>query len=96
MKAIVSVNPKSSYSRLNGLTFDVIEILSSLIVLNVNGKTIDFTYQELLIVDINIEIQKAKNDADWNSSYLKTFENLKKYCEINKIEYVKPIFKVAY
>jgi hypothetical protein len=83
MKAIVRVSKKSAYSVHNGLTYPVKEILGNIIALDINGKTVDFTYREILIVDFATELQKSYDLHNWNGSgnYIK----LCAYMDANKI-----------
>ena len=92
MKAIILVKNASFYQKFNDLTFDVAEIGSSFIAIrglnpdNANNLT-DFTFNEVFIVDIDSELQKAREAADWyGGKCLTKYNNLKKYCEFRKIE----------
>jgi len=88
MKAIVNVNKKSAYSKYNGLTFDVIDVMSTIISLNIDNRTVDFSHKELFIVDINNELQREYDNYNWGS---KTYLNqLKLYCAFNDIVYINP------
>lgn len=59
MKAIVNVNPLSAYAHCNGHTFDVVELMSNMIALNIKGSTVDFALKEIFIVDVAHEIDKC-------------------------------------
>lgn len=95
MKAIVKVNKNSSYSRFNGLTFEVKEVLSQQIALFIPslelGKdlTTDFGHSEVIIVDIENELQKAYDNYNWGSD-TRTYRNLEAYCIKNGIIVSKP------
>ena len=52
MKAIINVQKGSAYAKYNGLTFEVRELMSSTIALDMNGQTTDFNFDEVLIVDL--------------------------------------------
>ena len=94
MKAIITnVKKSSGYSDYNGLTFDVVEILSNIICINIPSKIcdgrfdrVDFSYSEVTIVDIQHELQSAYDNWNWGSD-TKTFINLKKYCDERGIKY---------
>jgi hypothetical protein len=68
MKAIVNVKKGSTYSRYNGMSFEVDEILSNVLCLNINGVKTDFSFNELLIKDEKGIIRSAKH-------YFKKLEN---------------------
>lgn len=91
MKAILKVSNFSSYSNLNGLTFEVKEVLSSIISLSIKNVTTDFSYKEVTIVDIDLEIQKAYDSYNWGSDN-STYPRLVRYCEENKIQFTKPTY----
>lgn len=78
-------------SYLNGHTFEVKEILSNLVSLNIPSKiyegrfvTCDFAFNEVIIVDIDAEVQKAFDAYNWNGS--KLYANLMNYCTKNGIK----------
>jgi len=83
MKAILKVNKNSSYAKYNYLTFDVKEVLSNLIALNINGVTVDFQPSEVIIVDFPKEYQDAKDDN--NAGYSAKLEFMIKYIDVNNI-----------
>ena len=85
MKAIVNVNANSAYANFNGYTFEVKEVLSKIVALNINGNTVDFSHNEVLIVDFTKELQAAYDDANWNSSRMAMLHNLRAYKIANKI-----------
>lgn len=91
MRAIVTnVNPKSSFANCNGLTFEVKEVLTTLVALNVPDecgkiRAVDFTHKEVFIVDIQEELQQAYDDKNWGSDY-NTYASLEKYCETKGIK----------
>ena len=81
MKAIVNVRKRSFYSKYNGLTFEVSQFLSNIVALDIHGQTTaDFRFNEVLIVDVDKELSKA-----WTTD-IKAYNNLKAYCEVNKID----------
>jgi len=49
MKAIVKVKKGSVYSNFNGLTFEVEEINSTFVRLDINGISTDFLYTEVIM-----------------------------------------------
>ena len=71
MKAIVTnVRKESNYSKFNGLTFEVVGVLSSLIALSIPDecgklRTVDFSFNEVFIVDFEKELQKQFDIANW-------------------------------
>ena len=76
MKAILKVKKGSIYSMYNGLTFRVVQLMSNIIALDIDGKTTDFSFGEVIIVYIDGEYL--------NSEQLKR-EKLLKYCQENKV-----------
>ena len=93
MKAIINIKRKSSvFSYLNGHTFEVKEILSSSVAVQIpsqicEGKfdTFEFIFEEVIIVDIDNEMQTAYDNQIWgNDSY--TYRNMLIYCLINKLK----------
>lgn len=92
MKAIIKTKKSSGMSYLNGRTFEVKQILSNLIALSIPSQicegrfdTCDFAFDEVIIVDIDAEIQKAFDDYNWSGIYPSYF-NLVNYCTKNGIK----------
>lgn len=88
MKAIIKVPKSSAYSFLNGHTFEVQEVFSTFVSLKIPSQIgeitgIDFSYNEIIIVDIDNEIQKSYDD--FNFGYNSIYIHLKYYCKINNI-----------
>lgn len=52
MKAIVKVKKASAYAKYNGHTFNVESIMDKLICLNINGNSVDFSFTEVILVDV--------------------------------------------
>lgn len=78
-------------SYLNGHTFEVKEILSTLVALQIPSRicegrfdTCDFSFDEVIIVDIDSEIQKAHNVYCCTES--KQYTALMNYCTKNGIK----------
>ncbi len=91
MKAIINTK-SASYKHLNGKTFNVKEVFSSFVSVEVPSEYVkggiiptDFNYNEILIVDIDAEIQKAFHDQHWGNDH-ERYLNLKNYCIIKKIK----------
>lgn len=87
MKAVVHVEKSAVYSEYNGLTFPVKDLLSSIIGLKMPSKygidredTVDFTFDEVTIVDIKEEIAVASKRGD-----AQTLSNLERYCKHRRI-----------
>ena len=96
MKAIVNIKKSSSnYKQLNGLTFEVSEVLSQQVALLIPNKELgkdvvtDFHHTEVMIVDIEKELQKAYDSFNWGSDS-RTYRNLETYCIHNSIILNKP------
>jgi hypothetical protein len=91
MKAIINTK-SASYKHLNGKTFNVKEVFSSFASVEVPSEYVkggiiptDFNYNEILIIDIDAEIQKAFDDHNWGINH-KAYIHLKNYCIVNKIK----------
>lgn len=91
MKAIINTKKSSGMSYLNGHTFEVKEILSNLVALSIPSRicegrfdTCDFSFEEVIIVDIDAEVQKAFDAYNWSGS--KLYANLINYCTKNGIK----------
>jgi hypothetical protein len=91
MKAIINTK-SASYKHLNGKTFNVKEVFSSFVAIEIPSQicegrfdTCDFNHNEVLIVDIDAEIQKAFHDQNWGNDH-ERYLNLKNYCIIKKIK----------
>jgi len=88
MKAIVNVS--NQYSNLNGLTFEVVEILSDTIRLNINGFKMDFSFKEVILVDIQ-QIVKQYPEPSRSLPFKefviksKQYKNITNYISANKI-----------
>jgi hypothetical protein len=88
MRAIVTnVKKLSNYHQYNGLTFNVKEVLGKIIALQIpsleakNGfATVDFSFKEVTIIDIENELQNAYDDFKWGSDS-RRYDNLKLYCQ---------------
>jgi hypothetical protein len=98
MKAIVKVKKSSGYSQYNGRTFQVKEMLSAIIALEMPSQldiermdAIDFSYSEVIIVDIDNEIQREYEKDCWGHRE-NNYQKLLRYCELNKISYKKPTY----
>lgn len=83
MQAILNVNSGSAYAKYNGLTFEVKEVLNGIVALKINSNTVDFSFAEVLIVDIKSNCQ-VQLDL-FNHSQPNCFINLNSYCVRNKI-----------
>jgi len=91
MKAIINTTSKN-YKHLNGRTFNVKELFTSFVAIELTNEfvkggiiTTDFNHNEVLIIDIDAEVQKAYDNYNWgndNKSYIK----LKNYCISNRIK----------
>lgn len=93
MKAILKVHKNSAYANYNGLTFEVNSIVSNkLLNLQFDGFTADFSCKEVIIVDINTELQRSYDDANWNSNNYKTNNWLINYCAENNILATAPTY----
>ena len=83
MKAIVNVNNKSSHAIHNGMTYEVVELLTTgnkpIVSLNINGITTDFTVDEVMICDIQKEAQKAYDDMNWYGRNGSNWNEIKAY-----------------
>jgi hypothetical protein len=88
MKAIINLPKSSVYAKYNYLTFEVVEVLSKIIAININGTTTDFGHKEVLIVDINTELQKEYDSYNWGSK--NNFKNLELYAFNNGILHREP------
>ena len=87
MKAVIALPNGSAYAHLNGHTFDVHEILSNIIVLDIEGVKTDFGHSEVIIVDFPKEMQLAYDMAAWNVNELSRLHNLKEYQEKHEIDF---------
>ena len=92
MKAIINTKKASGFSHLNGRTFKVKEVFTSFVALEIPSQicegrfdTCDFNHNEILIVDIDTEVQKAYDDFSWGSDN-KRYIKLKDYCIANRIK----------
>ena len=91
MKAIVKVKKASAYSKFNGLTFPVAEILSTLICLEIEGRMVDFSYTEVILVDFQEYYQTEfdyfkANEAVGNDTTYNMYDKLFNYASKNKIK----------
>lgn len=108
MKAIITnVKKASGYSSYNGLTFEIKDYMKGLVGLKIPSKldidkfdTIDFSWNEIFITDVQIEIKVCQNQINYLSDkvnqigedfskeineYQNQINYLKKYCEFKKI-----------
>jgi hypothetical protein len=100
MKAIIKTK-SASYKHLNGRTFNVKEVFTSFVALEVTSEfvkggiiTTDFNHNEVLIVDIDTEVQRAYDDHNWGSNH-KAYIHLKNYCIANRIKTNEQLTTIA-
>jgi len=99
MKAILKVNKGSSYAKYNYRTFGVNSIMNGLFNLTFPAQTdaigmplipeftADFSYKEVLIVDIETEMQNLREMSDWyGGQHTYNFLRLSDYCDARKIK----------
>jgi len=91
MKAIVKVLRSSAYYDYNGRTFEVKELLSTLVGLDILGTTVDFLHTEVMIVDIDSEFQCEYDKFNWGSK--NCYRNLESYASANAILYKRPEYR---
>jgi hypothetical protein len=85
MKAIITnLSKESSYYDLIGQTFEVKEVLHGLVALKINGKTTDFSFKEIFIVDIEKEVQTAYDNWNWDSGK-SAYTRIMDYCNSKNI-----------
>jgi hypothetical protein len=91
MKAIINTK-SASYKHLNGRTYKVKQVFSSFVAIEIPSQicegrfdTCDFNHNEVLIVDIDAEVQRAYDNFNWGSDN-KTYIRLKDYCLANRIK----------
>jgi hypothetical protein len=92
MEAIVKVSKLSHYSSLNGKTYPVKEVLSTGLALSINNITVDFSFNEVIIVHIEKEMQAAYDDyraygKDSKGAGL-NFYKLELYCRMNRFDVI--------
>lgn len=81
MKATVNVLKGSAYAKYNKHTFKVMDLLSRLVALSINGVTVDFSHTEVIIVNVYEEYRHAKTFSTKNKA------NLELYFENNEMAY---------
>lgn len=86
MKAIIKVNKSSWFSIFNGLTFDVVDVLDRIVAVTIEGRTVDFSFKEIFIVDIVKELNTAKENSNDEKSK-RLYKNLLAYKETNKLSF---------
>lgn len=91
MRAIVNIRKSSAYAEYNGLTFEVAETKANTqsekvrITLKIFRKdigkevSVDFSENEVIIVDFQKEIQKAYDDVNWDASRYEPYNTLQIY-----------------
>ena len=94
MKAIVNVSKSSAYAEYNGHTFEVSELLSMGFSLNINGVNTDFSFKEVLIVDVFRE--KKLITEKHMGIFSKEYAVIKKYLEVNQISDLRLNSPVGY
>jgi hypothetical protein len=92
MKAILNTKSKN-YSHLNGLTFEISDLLNGNVgLIGINKEfpknQVDFSFDEIFIVDIETELQKASEDNDWYGGYERGYklQALKYYCQMKGLK----------
>jgi len=88
MRVILKVKKESAYAKYNGLTFNVKEFLNGLLALDINGKTVDFGFKEVLIVDFKNELNTAFTSVtkEYKEQEVNRFKRLNNYAEVNGID----------
>jgi len=85
MKVVINVHSASAYSKFNGLTFEVKEILSNLIAVSIDNRTVDFLYKEVVIVDFQKELKEAWEKAENDLNVHEKLHFLRNYKTLHKI-----------
>lgn len=94
MKAIINIqNKNNQYSKYNNLTFEVKDLMNGKVgLVGVNpefpNNQVDFSFEEIIIVDIEKEMQAARENADWVSSYeyASKYQCLINYCQLKGLK----------
>ena len=92
MKAIINVQDGSIYGTCNGKTFEVFKLWShSVDLIGANpefpNNGVNFTFNEIIIVDIQDELRSAKLNAQrLGGVHIDIYDYLKKYCKVKKIK----------
>ena len=96
MRAIVNVKKGSGYSRFNGLTFEVKEFFLNIVCLKIPLQynpedfiSVDFTLNEVFIVDIQPSIKALKNQIEFMNGLDEEKDELnflENYCKVKKIQ----------
>lgn len=64
MKVILNVSERSFYSKYNGHTFEVLEMLSTVVKLKLPlGQQPDFSFREIRIVDLDLVMEESFHDS---------------------------------
>lgn len=87
MKVIINIkNKRSQYAKFNGLTFKVAELMFGsvgVLLRQGNFNQTDFSYDEVIIVDIVEEIKKVKDSNSINDE--RAFKILVDYVKLKEI-----------
>jgi hypothetical protein len=101
MKAIINTKKTSGFSYLNGRTFEVKEVFTTFVAIQIPSQicygkfdTCDFNHNEVIIVDIDAEVQKAYDDYSWGNDN-KRYIKLKDYCISNRIKTNEQLTTIA-
>lgn len=77
--AIINVNSGSAYARYNRRTYKVKEIGSTFICVEINGKYTDFSFKEIILVNIDLILANLDFQQEVKKFVIK-------YCHENKIK----------
>lgn len=88
MKAILNLT-KGVYSPKFGQTFEVVEFFLNTVTLLIDNVRVDFKLNEVLIVDIQKEYQKAFDTFNWNGDF-KKMRFIQDFASVNRIFIEKP------
>ena len=98
MKVIINVPKYSAYAHLNGLSFEVKEVLQGMVAVKLDNiktdfkekdtVTADFSFKEVMVQNFQDEYQSAYDSHNFNGLRSKDYYFLRNYKEHNKIEFV--------
>ncbi len=86
MEAIINLpkKSKSSFKKHNFRTFPVVDVLSKIIALNIDGVTVDFTYDEVAIYDVKEvckTVERRNQEGKLSDAEKRMLNNLYAYCK---------------
>jgi len=88
MKAIVNTKKSHTYSKYNGLTFEILEIIKAGVKLKIGREIVYFQHTDIIIVDLQNALDTAMASRyAIGCEWVQIHENLESYYKANRLDF---------